>query len=327
MDNRVEPRNMATLTANRGLQMTTAVCVRCGSLKYGAFNHCKACGVRPETEIDLAYSLALTDRYFSVDVLHQISADMCTGRPRPLLPKDQENEMRQAVRMYLERFGQTFDLPPPENPLVRRRSAKFAGWIRDIGRPRTVSRLRWRAGFGWIAVTLLVITGAMAALTGGIVRVFAVAAALLILLFTIYQWRKWTKRGWPQIHHRAMLAYAQIAGQEAVRAEQENQKFSKTGACRSLALAMVHGKWQQASIDVMISALEVEGGAYFADVIEKYGVEANPRLDAEAIHAIGDKVRRLELGPQLVIGNIVHNTFGGKEAARYVIALATGKAQ
>jgi hypothetical protein len=32
-------------------------------------------------------------------------------------------------------------------------------------------------------------------------------------------------------------------------------------------------------------------------------------------------------GPQLVIANIIENTFGGEEAARYAIALATGKAQ
>ena len=32
-------------------------------------------------------------------------------------------------------------------------------------------------------------------------------------------------------------------------------------------------------------------------------------------------------GPQLVIANIIENTFGGEEAARYAIALATRKAQ
>ena len=77
----------------------------------------------------------------------------------------------------------------------------------------------------------------------------------------------------------------------------------------------------------MISELVVECGAYFADLIEKYGTQAAPKLDTKTIHLISDKIRELEFGPQLVIGNIVENTFGGHEAARYVIALVTGKAR
>ena len=77
----------------------------------------------------------------------------------------------------------------------------------------------------------------------------------------------------------------------------------------------------------MISALTVERGEYFADLVEKYDAEAAPRMDTEMIHVIGDKVRRLEFCPQLVIGNLVANTFAAKEAARYVIALTRRKAQ
>jgi hypothetical protein len=38
-------------------------------------------------------------------------------------------------------------------------------------------------------------------------------------------------------------------------------------------------------------------------------------------------MRELDFGPQLVIGNIVENAFGGDEAARYVIALITEEAR
>ncbi len=57
------------------------------------------------------------------------------------------------------------------------------------------------------------------------------------------------------------------------------------------------------------------------------GRQAEARnLDPKTAKLIADKIRGLEFGPQLVIGNIVENTFGGEEAARYVIALVTGKA-
>jgi hypothetical protein len=81
--------------------MTMAVCVKCGSIKYGAFNHCQECGLRRETEIDLAYSFALTDHHFSVDVLRQISSDMKRGAPRPSLPPQQEDYMRGAARSLI----------------------------------------------------------------------------------------------------------------------------------------------------------------------------------------------------------------------------------
>jgi hypothetical protein len=49
--------------------MTIAVCLGCGSLKFGAFNPCKKCSSRPTSDIDLAYSMALTDHYLSIEIL------------------------------------------------------------------------------------------------------------------------------------------------------------------------------------------------------------------------------------------------------------------
>ncbi|HEX2555524.1 MAG TPA: hypothetical protein VHL98_17640 [Microvirga sp.] len=81
--------------------MTVAVCVRCGAMKHGGFNPCDACGFEPDTEIDAAYSLALTDHYFTHAVLEEISASIRSGRPRPSMPPEQEEEMRAACRPFL----------------------------------------------------------------------------------------------------------------------------------------------------------------------------------------------------------------------------------
>ena len=91
--------------------MTVAVCVRCGAIKHGAFNYCKACGMRPETETDAAYSLALTDHYFSAAVLNKISTDMLSGKPRPHLSTEQEQHFHEAARVYLDKFGKALNLP------------------------------------------------------------------------------------------------------------------------------------------------------------------------------------------------------------------------
>jgi len=77
--------------------MTVAVCVKCGSLKHGAFNSCTACSFRPIQDIDLAYSLALTDHYLAQETLERISANMKSGEARPSLPPDREREFLKMV--------------------------------------------------------------------------------------------------------------------------------------------------------------------------------------------------------------------------------------
>jgi hypothetical protein len=77
--------------------MTQAICVNCGSIKFGAFTECGACGIVPQTEIDRAYSLALTDHFLSIDELHRISDAMRAGK-RPVLPKEQENQFLDMLR-------------------------------------------------------------------------------------------------------------------------------------------------------------------------------------------------------------------------------------
>ena len=78
--------------------MTKAVCVECGHIKFGSFTECGECGFLPASEIDLAYSLALTDHYFDQKTLQKISKNMRAGKPRPHLPADQEDKFLRAVR-------------------------------------------------------------------------------------------------------------------------------------------------------------------------------------------------------------------------------------
>jgi hypothetical protein len=66
--------------------------MKCGAIKHGAFNSCAACGARLLSEDDLACSLALSDHYFSADVLEEVSASMLAGNPRPSLPPELEKK-------------------------------------------------------------------------------------------------------------------------------------------------------------------------------------------------------------------------------------------
>ena len=76
--------------------MTIAVCVMCGSMKFGALTPCPACNRQPETDDDFLYSFVFTDHYLTTEKLKEISQSMLDGAPRPSLPPDQEEKFRKA---------------------------------------------------------------------------------------------------------------------------------------------------------------------------------------------------------------------------------------
>src|SRR5579871_5234 len=77
--------------------MTTAVCFKCGAIKFGAFVPCPECSGFPQTEDDLALSLAMTDHYFDMPTLEQMGASVRDGVP-PHLDPDTHRELIQQIR-------------------------------------------------------------------------------------------------------------------------------------------------------------------------------------------------------------------------------------
>lgn len=67
--------------------MTTAVCFKCGSMKFGAFNSCPQCQATPESEDDYATSLAMTEHYFPKDELEKMGVQVSNGEQLHLDPE------------------------------------------------------------------------------------------------------------------------------------------------------------------------------------------------------------------------------------------------
>lgn len=67
--------------------MTTAVCWKCGVIKFGAFVPCPECHGTPATDDELAFSLAMTDHYFDSATLERIGALIKEGNPPKLDPQ------------------------------------------------------------------------------------------------------------------------------------------------------------------------------------------------------------------------------------------------
>ena len=60
--------------------MTTAVCFKCGEIKFGAFIVCTGCKSEPITEDELVLSLVMTDHYFGINALRNMSYDIKSGK-------------------------------------------------------------------------------------------------------------------------------------------------------------------------------------------------------------------------------------------------------
>ena len=109
--------------------MTTAVCFKCGVIKFGAFVPCPECSACPQTEDDLALSLAMTDHYFDRPTLEQMGAAIRDGKP-PHLEPDTHARLIQQIRSsgmlaHLQQMSAGQDPPEPERPPPKNRWWKF----------------------------------------------------------------------------------------------------------------------------------------------------------------------------------------------------------
>jgi hypothetical protein len=79
--------------------MTQAVCFNCGELKFGSFTECGHCHLRPATDDHMAFSMAISDHYFSIDQLNEIGQKIKNGENIKLNEDDKRkliNGMQEA---------------------------------------------------------------------------------------------------------------------------------------------------------------------------------------------------------------------------------------
>ncbi|MDR5728592.1 MAG: hypothetical protein RB191_14295 [Terriglobia bacterium] len=61
--------------------MTIAICIQCGTRKFGAFSPCATCGFTPTTSTEQAKSVLLSDHHHTRDELDQLGSIIQSGDP------------------------------------------------------------------------------------------------------------------------------------------------------------------------------------------------------------------------------------------------------
>lgn len=187
------------------------------------------------------------------------------------------------------------------------------------------SDLKWRMGFGWGAVLLLIGSSLAAVLATGAAAWLGIGVGALGVAYTVYRYRKWNGRGWRQVHFRAMLAYAGIAGHEQAVARNSGKEFDVRGACLRLGILLC-GDDNQSAVDAMLSDLNSQQGAFLAGLVERHDAQVLPSAPIELRRDVIARLRGIRFCPQLVIASVIENTYGEIEAARYAVALVMGDA-
>ena len=187
------------------------------------------------------------------------------------------------------------------------------------------SDLEWRTGFGWGPVLALVGGAMAAAVSAGAARWAATAVAVAAGAYAAYQYRRWNSRAWRRVHFRAMFAYADIAERERAGARRDGREFDARRACAELGLLLC-GDDKPAVVDAMLAELGRYEGAFLAGLVERHAGEALQGAPFELRRDVLARLRSMRFGPELVIAFVIENVYGGAEAARYAVALATGSA-
>lgn len=159
----------------------------------------------------------------------------------------------------------------------------------------------------------------------GVLAVLAVLGTLL-LAFRYYQWNG---SPWRRVHFRAMRVFAYLAGQEMGRSDRQGTQYDLNGVCHRLAVVLCGAEGRpdrQLSVEAMMDALSLEEGEYLAKLVSQQASKLLPTLTAQQIETLVKPLRAMELCPQLVIANVIENTFGEEEAARYALAILQGSA-
>jgi hypothetical protein len=110
--------------------MTTAVCFKCGFIKHGAVVPCPKCSGFPQTEDELALSLAMTDHYFDRPTLKKVAASVREGKPPHFDPATHAQLIGQIRRsgMLAQVQGMFGRGATAESPLAERRPFKKPWW-------------------------------------------------------------------------------------------------------------------------------------------------------------------------------------------------------
>ncbi|MDR3221611.1 MAG: hypothetical protein LBU46_06360 [Candidatus Accumulibacter sp.] len=186
-------------------------------------------------------------------------------------------------------------------------------------------RISWFFGFGWTSVLIVAACGVgIHLLNGPAVWVLYVPFLLAAIRMTA-RFRLYSTQPWRRAHHRAMIAFGELAGAEYDAAKRDGREYDIALPCAGLA-ARLFGK-DDAEISGLL--LDENRKKYYKGLAREFpqvflaGI-AQERREA-VLSGIDRDIDASKLGPDIVIAKAIEMKHSRHEAANYLRALMLGK--
>ena len=182
--------------------------------------------------------------------------------------------------------------------------------------------IAWYLGFGWRAIALFVLFGALSYrfAEGGVhwllYSLFALVAAFMATNLRLY-WRE----PWRRIHRKGMGTFIALLQRENRLAERDFPL---------LYLQMGKSLLGAAGPAVLEQGLLTEAGmrAYYRQLVADFPAVFTHGLPEDrheqALLNMKQDIDATEVGPEVVVAVAIERRYGPREAARYLLALARG---
>jgi hypothetical protein len=182
--------------------------------------------------------------------------------------------------------------------------------------------IAWYLGFGWKTIVPLLILGAASYYVAeGWLYWLLYAGFALVAAYAVTRFRLYKREPWRRIHQRSAEILANL-----IKSGADTSKPNVNNLCRQLTEGLFPHNTQTIISDDILT--EAGRKSYFRELVEAYPVvfmqNIPPEKQSEAQTSIIKDIDASEFGPDIVIAVAVENQYGRLEAARYLLALASG---
>lgn len=182
----------------------------------------------------------------------------------------------------------------------------------------------WYFGFGWKTIIALALLGAASRqfaegwLYWLVYGMFALTAAYAVTRFRLYK-----REPWRRVHHRGFEIIRSLINADANSADGRRDPQLLT---RKLAQALL-GDHAAAALPAAVFT-ETGRKEYYRQLVADFPLVFMQNLpiekQAEAQGNILQDIEASEFGPDIVIAAVIEKQYGRLEAARYLLAMASG---
>ena len=183
--------------------------------------------------------------------------------------------------------------------------------------------IAWYLGFGWKTIIPLTMLGAASYYVAeGWLYWLLYAGFALVAAYAVTRFRLYKREPWRRIHQRGVEILANL-----IKAGADTGKPNADKLCGKLAEGLFSHNTEAAISDDSLT--DAGRKSYYRELVEAYPVvfmqDIPPEKQSVAQTSMIKDIEASEFGPDIVIAVAIEKMYGRLEAARYLLAMASGR--